>query len=428
MHRISGPQTAPSTGAPRRVREKSRIARLSWISAIPARRVYAFGVAQWREWRAGGDARGAGRGGAGWQVARWRVDGATGGVSRERHPRTAARARSRSNSGSRSPTTLWRLRLHRDRELAPGHRDWGDARGGPEADRRAQLGCARAGVVGRSARRTGGWRRGCRPSARGSGRARGSVGHRATGEPRRRSRPDRRRCRRRWRGAARVPERAAPRRRARPRPFRAVAGSGRRRLRGRRGPCPPQRPARTRATVARAIVRRGTGRDRRPARAGARGPRRPRGSTRADRSPQRVRRRRHRDRIRAALAGIARGLQLDRRLSLVVDLGAYPAERGCRIEQAPHARRDRRAATPVPASCATCAPGAPGRRSAWSAARQRRLARRPAADSQAQAIRHGWRIARAPPGRGTGRSMPTRRKSPMSPQRISPPQTVPSVP
>ena len=50
----------------------------------------------------------------------------------------------------------------------------------------------------------------------------------------------------------------------------------------------------------------------------------------------------HRDRIRAPFARVARRLELDRRLPLVVDLGADPGERGDRVEQAAHAGRRRR--------------------------------------------------------------------------------------
>ena len=51
-----------------------------------------------------------------------------------------------------------------------------------------------------------------------------------------------------------------------------------------------------------------------------------------------------------------------------------------------------------------------------------------AAHSHAHAIRHGWRIAAAPPGSGTETSVPTRAHARASPKRNSPPQTVPSVP
>jgi hypothetical protein len=51
-----------------------------------------------------------------------------------------------------------------------------------------------------------------------------------------------------------------------------------------------------------------------------------------------------------------------------------------------------------------------------------------ASASHAQAIRHGWRTARSPPGIRTGHRAPTRAKPSRPPARTSPPQTVPSVP
>ena len=48
--------------------------------------------------------------------------------------------------------------------------------------------------------------------------------------------------------------------------------------------------------------------------------------------------------------------------------------------------------------------------------------------SQAQAIRHGWRTARSPPGIRTGHRWPARSKPARSPASSSPPHTVPSVP
>ena len=51
-----------------------------------------------------------------------------------------------------------------------------------------------------------------------------------------------------------------------------------------------------------------------------------------------------------------------------------------------------------------------------------------AAHSHAHAMRHGWRIAAAPPGSGTRTSVPTRAKVRASPNRNSPPHTVWSVP
>jgi hypothetical protein len=51
-----------------------------------------------------------------------------------------------------------------------------------------------------------------------------------------------------------------------------------------------------------------------------------------------------------------------------------------------------------------------------------------ASASHAQAIRHGSRIAAVPPGIRTGHSVAARVKPCRSPTRISPPQTVASVP
>ena len=48
--------------------------------------------------------------------------------------------------------------------------------------------------------------------------------------------------------------------------------------------------------------------------------------------------------------------------------------------------------------------------------------------SQAQAIRHGSRIARSPPGRRTGHRWAARSNPSSPPASSSPPQTVPSVP
>ena len=48
--------------------------------------------------------------------------------------------------------------------------------------------------------------------------------------------------------------------------------------------------------------------------------------------------------------------------------------------------------------------------------------------SHAHAIRHGCRIAAAPPGSGTATRVPTRAHDRTSPNRNSPPHTVPSVP
>ena len=71
-------------------------------------------------------------------------------------------------------------------------------------------------------------------------------------------------------------------------------------------------------------------------------------------------------------------------------------------------------AKPVRASCATGSHSGGGSR--------------PAASTQAQAIRQGSRIAASPPGIGTGQTWPMRSTSVSEPRRSSPPQIVPSVP
>ena len=80
------------------------------------------------------------------------------------------------------------------------------------------------------------------------------------------------------------------------------------------------------------------------------------------------------------------------------------------------------AARPVRASSATACqvrgsiPGSGAGSASW------------AATSHAQAIRHGWRTARSPPGSRTGHRAPARSKPSRSPASSSPPHTVPSVP
>ena len=113
------------------------------------------------------------------------------------------------------------------------------------------------------------------------------------------------------------------------------------------------------------------------------------------------------------------GLELDRGLALVGDLGADPAERGDRVEQPAHARRR-------PARRAACAPARRRRASALGVDRraERAPARAPsAARSHAHAIRHGSRTAGSPPGIRTGRRWPARSKPRRSPRSSSPPQT-----
>ena len=80
-------------------------------------------------------------------------------------------------------------------------------------------------------------------------------------------------------------------------------------------------------------------------------------------------------------------------------------------------------ANPVWASLVTCRQASPSTRPCSAGG-----AEASAATSHAHAIRHGWRIARAPPGSRTGKSAPTRSKPSRSPHRSSPPQTVPSGP
>ena len=135
-----------------------------------------------------------------------------------------------------------------------------------------------------------------------------------------------------------------------------------------------------------------------------------RGSSRADRSTRpSARRDSSADRIAAALGRVARRLELDRRLALVSRRAARSAaQRGDRVEQPAHAGGHAARRRP----CGR-APRTWRQRTRRRAARPARDRRRlgpsrpsPAAASQAHAIRHGWRIACAPPGSRTGRGSP----------------------
>ena len=109
-----------------------------------------------------------------------------------------------------------------------------------------------------------------------------------------------------------------------------------------------------------------------------------------------------------------------------VTVGPQPAQRRDRVEQPPHAGRDRRGEAALAAS-ARPRPSVLGRTAARSASGTP-SPRAPAATSHAHAIRHGSRAARSPPGSRTGQGARRARTPRRSPTRISPPQAVPSVP
>ena len=131
-------------------------------------------------------------------------------------------------------------------------------------------------------------------------------------------------------------------------------------------------------------------------------------------------------RVAAALGRVGQLLQLDRGLALVVDRVPHAQQRGDRVEQPARAGGERR----VDARAAAIASTASQRR------RLRPATARPgggspakAASRYAAAIRHGCRIAAAPPGmrhRAPG-ARPARSRA-RSASRNSPPQIVPSVP
>ena len=115
MHRNSGPQTSHSAGGPGRVREKSRIARLSWISALPARRVCSF-----RGWPVAGSARER------HPQPRRELDQRRRGRARRRWPRRRApspsRARARPAPPGRRARSAPSRRRPAARRRAPGRR------------------------------------------------------------------------------------------------------------------------------------------------------------------------------------------------------------------------------------------------------------------------------------------------------------------
>ena len=141
-----------------------------------------------------------------------------------------------------------------------------------------------------------------------------------------------------------------------------------------------------------------------------------------------------RQRVRAALGGVAGGLELDRRLALVGDRGAQPAERGDGVEQPPGARRHRRrragadaARRPPPSARASTA--GERRRQRRLVAPPRRARRTPSATARASPRRRpagaparGARRARSRRGRrrAARRPRPCRRVPRPAPSKIAP--------